>query len=248
MHERERRIILRGVFGNEDRGGDPMTTARALVRLSIFAALVLFRPFAAPAAEPAKNGPAKVPSQAAASPGPITNGTTTAPRGGAALRDETMALLRSVARQPGKPDDAVVRRAVALYREIQLDTQLRASQREPLRVALRNKLVRWGEQLAQEQSAAPGRAVASPASVQRPKALAQIGPPGLPGQMPGTAPPPVDHGQELMELIQDTIAPTKWDVHGGNGVVRYWAPGHALIVRQTGDVHEQLGRLLMDMR
>jgi hypothetical protein len=51
-----------------------------------------------------------------------------------------------------------------------------------------------------------------------------------------------------LELIQDTIAPTTWDVHGGHGVVRYWAPGHALIIRQTGDVHEQLGRLLMEMR
>ncbi|HEX4150193.1 MAG TPA: hypothetical protein VHY20_14450 [Pirellulales bacterium] len=141
-----------------------------------------------------------------------------------------------------------MRRAVALYEEIQVDTQLRASQREPLRVALRNKLARWGELLAQERAAA-GK-TAAPVSVARPKTLAQgPGQIGQPGQPPGAATqPPIDHGQELLELIQATIVPTTWDVQGGNGVVRYWAPGHALIIRQTGDVHEQLGRLLMDMR
>ncbi len=142
----------------------------------------------------------------------------------------------------------MVRRAAALYREIQADTQLRAREREPLRVALRNKLARWGEQLAQQRAEGPGLPVAGPASVERPKALAQVAAPGQPGQPPGNVQPPIDHGQELLELIQDTIAPTTWDVRGGNGVVRYWAPGHALVIRQTGDVHEQLGRLLMDMR
>jgi hypothetical protein len=170
-------------------------------------------------------------------------------RSAAVLRDDIRAYLRDVARQSGKPNDAVVRRGVALYREIQADTQLRVREREPLRVALRNKLARWGEQLAQQRSEGLGLPAAVPASVARPKALAQMVPPGQPGQPPGAAAqPPVDHGQELLELIQDTIAPTTWDVRGGNGVVRYWAPGHALVIRQTGDVHEQLGRLLMDMR
>jgi len=213
----------------------------ALARRSVFSsfpvALVFWLATTAAAAEPA----ATLPTSSA-------TGAVSA-RSGAILRDDIRAYLRDVARQSGKPNDAVVRRGVALYREVQADTQLRIREREPLRVALRNKLARWGEQLAQPRAEGQGLPTAVPASVVRPKALAQIIPPGQPGQQPGAvAQPPVDHGQELLELIQDTIAPTTWDVRGGNGVVRYWAPGHALVIRQTGDVHEQLGRLLMDMR
>jgi hypothetical protein len=52
---------------------------------------------------------------------------------------------------------------------------------------------------------------------------------------------PQDDGQALVELIQATIAPQSWDVNGGSGSIVYWPAWHVLVVRQTDDVHEQIG-------
>ncbi|UCE88582.1 MAG: hypothetical protein JSW10_09600 [Pseudomonadota bacterium] len=67
---------------------------------------------------------------------------------------------------------------------------------------------------------------------------------GFPAQGQGAA----DYGQELVELIYRTIAPTTWDVNGGPGSIYYWQPGRALIVRQMGTVHQQLGDALEQLR
>jgi hypothetical protein len=105
-------------------------------------------------------------------------------------------------------------------------------------------------------------------------ALAQMGPWGLPGGLAGRGfglpglggpgfggPGPAggmmgggplggggqasdDYGPQLVELIQQTIAPQTWDVNGGLGTAYYWRPGRALVIRQTGGVHDQLGDLL----
>jgi len=53
---------------------------------------------------------------------------------------------------------------------------------------------------------------------------------------------------ELIELIQNTIAPDTWTVNGGNGSIRYYSPLHVLVVRQTGEVHHQLGGTLEALR
>jgi len=50
-----------------------------------------------------------------------------------------------------------------------------------------------------------------------------------------------DYGQLLVELIRQTISPEFWDVNGGPGVIVYYRPGHALVVRATGDIHERIG-------
>lgn len=57
-----------------------------------------------------------------------------------------------------------------------------------------------------------------------------------------------DYGQHLVDLIQKTIAPSTWDVNGGLGTIYYWRPGRALVVRQTGEVHHQMGGLLQQLR
>jgi hypothetical protein len=67
------------------------------------------------------------------------------------------------------------------------------------------------------------------------------GPFGGAGQFTG------DYGPELVDLIQRTIAPQTWDVNGGLGTIYYWRPGRALVVRQTGNVHDQIGGLLEQM-
>ncbi len=57
-----------------------------------------------------------------------------------------------------------------------------------------------------------------------------------------------DYGQHLVELIQTTVAPSTWDVSGGLGTIYYWRPGRALVVRQTGEVHDQMGGVLGQLR
>ena len=59
---------------------------------------------------------------------------------------------------------------------------------------------------------------------------------------------PVDNSQQLIDVIQRCIAPTTWDVNGGQGVVHYYAPSQALVVRQTSEIHEQLQRILPQLR
>jgi hypothetical protein len=56
------------------------------------------------------------------------------------------------------------------------------------------------------------------------------------------------NAQQLIDLIQATIAPTSWDVNGGLGTIMYFAPKQVLVVRQTGDVHEQVGGAIRGLR
>ena len=57
-----------------------------------------------------------------------------------------------------------------------------------------------------------------------------------------------DFGPDLVELIERTIAPTKWDVNGGPFTIVYYAPLHALVVRASSDVHGRVGGLLNGLR
>jgi hypothetical protein len=57
-----------------------------------------------------------------------------------------------------------------------------------------------------------------------------------------------DYGQDLVELIRRTIAPESWDVNGGRGVIVYYRPWYALVVRARGEVHGQVGGLVDGLR
>lgn len=83
---------------------------------------------------------------------------------------------------------------------------------------------------------------------------------GLLAQMPAQAnnagrrggPAPLaltaDASGELVDLIQQVVAPQSWDVNGGPGAIVFFAPKHALIVRQTGEVHEALVDVVQQLR
>ena len=53
---------------------------------------------------------------------------------------------------------------------------------------------------------------------------------------------------ELISLIQDTIAPESWDVRGGKGTIRYYPNFHVLVVRNTAEVHRQIGGTLKPIK
>lgn len=52
----------------------------------------------------------------------------------------------------------------------------------------------------------------------------------------------------LIELIQATVRPEVWEVHGGPCTMFYFPHGQGLVVRATQEVHEDLGRLLRQLR
>ena len=57
-----------------------------------------------------------------------------------------------------------------------------------------------------------------------------------------------DYGPELVSLIQRTIVPEFWDVHGGPGTIVYYRPLMVLVVRATDDVHHRLGGVVRGVR
>jgi general secretion pathway protein D len=54
--------------------------------------------------------------------------------------------------------------------------------------------------------------------------------------------------QQLIDLIQTTIAPETWAVNGGEGTLFFYAPLNVLVVRQTAEVHEQIGGTVGQLR
>lgn len=54
--------------------------------------------------------------------------------------------------------------------------------------------------------------------------------------------------RSLIDLIQATVSPETWDVNGGRGSIVYFANGHALVVLAPGDVHDELGGLIRQLR
>jgi hypothetical protein len=57
-----------------------------------------------------------------------------------------------------------------------------------------------------------------------------------------------DEGEELVELIQAVIAPNSWDVNGGPGAIYYYRPLRVLVIRQTSEVHGDVGDVFGQLR
>jgi hypothetical protein len=195
----------------------------------------------APPAQPAG-------AAAAATPQPSAEKVLT----GRELRQAIFEALRRWARPAQQDLQPAGRELLALYRQLQRDTQMSRAMREELRLKLRYRLADISGQLSarlprdQRQAArAQPASVAVPAEAALP--LAQIGAgaqgPGA-GGAPGAGQPPPDNGQELVDLIQTVISPSSWDTLGGPGTIYYWRPGMAIVVRQTDEIHAELGGMI----
>jgi len=51
----------------------------------------------------------------------------------------------------------------------------------------------------------------------------------------------VIEAEKLIDIITTTVRPETWQDNGGEGVIRYWSLGSALIIYNTADVHERVG-------
>jgi hypothetical protein len=178
-------------------------------------------------------------------------------REGEELRKAVRQALIQIAGKKQQVSESDVRELLGMYAEVQRDTKLSRSEREKLRIEVRWRLLQVSEKLQKrELRLQPAAKEAVPEIVQAPPqgtTLAQQQlPPAFGAAGQGMAPPnpPADenYGRELVELIQDTVAPSTWDSRGGQGVIRYWPLGHAIVVRQTEDAHHDMAELLEALR
>jgi hypothetical protein len=185
------------------------------------------------------------------------------PRAGRELETVVHAALRRWAKPSDKEANAAAREFIVLYKELQQDTRLPYSDREQLRGKVRGRLSQLAQQIYKRIERDSQQAGAGPKSVDIAKTrslLAQRGGGGMNGGGVnqggmnggmfgggggnGMFGAEADNGQDLVDLIQATIAPTTWDVNGGPGSIYYWRQQHALVVHADQEVHEQLGGLL----
>jgi hypothetical protein len=200
-----------------------------------------------------------------------------AARTGRELLDAAREALRHWAAVEDDRAEEAARDFLVLFCELRRDDKLARPQRDAMTIKVRGRLSKLATQIGKRAAIArrlAGRkgAQARPATVdaaQQALVLAQQGiapgigvgagpaaagmaAPGLGGMMGGGRfgglNAAADYGQQLAELIQATIAPGSWDVNGGTGSIYYWQPGRALVIRASGDVHDDVGDALDQLR
>ncbi len=179
---------------------------------------------------------------------------------------ELLAAVRETLARLADPEnqhlEAAVEELLFVWQELQEDRGLAASQREyytkkvgsrleQLSIELKKRIAR-NKRLGKPNmpDRIPGPEKVDEAFAQRAGGAAPPVPPLMASGAAGAGLriPNDDYGQHLVDLIQKTIAPSTWDVNGGLGTIYYWRPGRALVVRQTGEVHDEMRGILGQLR
>ncbi len=177
---------------------------------------------------------------------------------GRELSEAAHAAMRRWAKATDHEAEAAARELLDIYRAIQQDTRMARSQRETLRLTVRARLdqlsTQIGKQIAKDKTASKSdspiksvKSVAADQGKQSSAVLAQMGGAaggGVGGGAAAAQNANADAGQQLVDLIQNTISPKSWDVNGGACTIYYWQPQHAIVVRATGDIHDDLSDTL----
>ena len=181
-----------------------------------------------------------------AGPLPIQSGepALSAPREPAELRQAYRDVMQQSARRAQQDYAAVVPQMTGLYVELAAADAFSHAERSRLRGCLKVRLEEIRDRLAIEDRQQRGRARVA-ATAGRDRSANGAGDRPLPA-IGGPLDEP--NARTLIELIQSTIAPESWQVNGGQGSIRYYSLYHALVVRQTAEVHHQLGGGLKQLR
>jgi hypothetical protein len=180
-------------------------------------------------------------------------------RNGRELADATHAALRKWAKAGDRDADSAARDLFTIFGELQADTRMARSARATLRTTVRARLdqlcTQISKRIAKDNLAAKeDPKVKSVAATKNDRPLAQVGVPvggggagfGIAGGGQN-ANAKADSGQALVDLIRSTISPKSWDVNGGECTIYYWQQQHAIVVRATGDVHDQVSDTLQQL-
>ena len=183
-------------------------------------------------------------------------------------RDLNAALRRESSAKELSERAAAVRELAVLFTEVRRDSRTAVSPvmqeyRAKLRARLVNVQTRLKKEIARTQPAARRDALADPVPDDAQRELAaqvaaqvslahySLGGPGRLFDAAGAAGGGAvigDNGQELVDLIQRTIAPDAWDISGGPCRIVYYRPLMCLVVTATGDIHRDVGNLLPQLR
>jgi hypothetical protein len=157
----------------------------------------------------------------------------------AQLRTKMSSRLRAAAELARSDDQAAARQLLKLHDELIADAQLPLSDRTRYLGIVRYRLAGLQKSISRSiaKSEPRSRSITSLASTSTARTSGAKG---------GAA--VRDSGQELVDLIQTTIAPDSWDVNGGPGSIVYYQPLRVLVVRQTDRVHELLGGAVGGLR
>ena len=151
------------------------------------------------------------------------------------LRDRFLELMKTTARnhRPLADPAAVVPALVRLDEDLRRTRTLSFAERRRKHLAIQGRLTDILPRLQRKQ-----REFTRVRSRRRPT---------IPGKFLAG---PADEraAGELIALIQDTIAPDSWDVRGGKGTIRYYPNFHVLVVRNTAEVHRQIGGTLKQLK
>lgn len=179
------------------------------------------------------------------------------PRSGAELQQAVRDALRRFVRTSDQEADAAAHELLVLYKELEQDRVLGTAPRQELRTKVRNRLAQLALQISKRQAREARQDKNRPQSVRLDKSSTVLGQqfggagqPGFGGGMGGAggvgnnANATPDSGQDLVDLIQTTIAPKSWDANGGPGTIYYWKIQHALVVRNTQEVHQDISDVI----
>ena len=135
-------------------------------------------------------------------------------------REAVARALRESSRASGRDPVETTPTVVIAYRQLGLSEKLSAYERHRLQAQLRTRLDELQDVLHR-------RVVRARKS-----------------NSGGTA----GYAQQLIDLIQTTISPDTWAVNGGKGTLYFYQPLNVLVVRQTAEVHEQIGDAFGQLR
>lgn len=145
-------------------------------------------------------------------------------------------MSRPLQREPARAAPDLLVLYAALHERSDLSDAETVNLRRRVRVrleVLRDRL-RVDKHRLEQQAARDSR---------RSQAQHSAGAGSLTAAFPGQA-AEIASAQALIDLITQAIEPQTWQVNGGRGTIRYFAPGRVLVVRNTLRVHEQIGGAL----
>jgi hypothetical protein len=178
------------------------------------------------------------------------------------LRVEVRAAIKASDRVTKENRDQAVRRLISVHERVK-QSPVTGDERDQLEQRVEARLAHLADVIQRQvarEAAAPNVRVPAQGAVLAQQGLQRAGfaQPGFaqnaagfgfgPNRQAGFGVQPPDHGQDLVELIQRTIAPSSWDVNGGPGAIVYFSPLRALVVRNRSEIHEQLGDVVGQMR
>ncbi len=135
-------------------------------------------------------------------------------------REAVARALRESSRASGRDPVETTPGVVAAYRQVGLSDKVHVTERRRLQARLRTRLDELHDVLHRR--------------VIRARSSNDGGAAG--------------YAQPLIDLIETTIAPDTWAVNGGKGTLSFYQPVNLLVIRQTAEVHEQIGDAFGQLR